>query len=167
VPKPLVYLGLGGNLGNVDQTFYQALKQLALIPGNDVAVISNFYQTQPVSDLPQPPYLNAVCRFRTSLLPHELLYQLQGIQRHSGQLPKPKNAPRKIDLDILFYGNQVIETLDLEVPHPRWRERLFVLVPLADLIEIIIEARSGEQIVLKEEIKRHSDLQYALMGETA
>ncbi len=167
MPKSLVYIGLGGNLGNVEQTFHQALKQLALIPGNDLAVVSNFYQTQPVSDLPQPPYLNAVCRFRTSLLPHELLYHSQRIQCLLGQLPKPKNAPRKIDLDILFYGNQVIETPDLEVPHPRWRERLFVLVPLADLVEIIIEPRKGERIVLKEEIKRHSDLQYALMGETA
>lgn len=138
---PDIYVGLGSNLGDPLAMLAKALCSLESLPGNSGLTVSPIYLTSPVSDLPQPDFLNAVCRFKTTLAPHTLFAELQRIEKNLGQLPKPKNAPRLIDLDILFYGDLQIRSPDLEIPHPRWRERLFVLRPLADLTEFVPEGQ--------------------------
>lgn len=128
-----VYLGLGGNIGDTPSVLRSALRHIAALSGLSDFKVSRFYQTTPVSDAPQAPYVNAVCCFKTTLGAYALLAQLQKIEALHGKLPKPKNAPRPIDIDILFFGLEQYAGPELEIPHPRWRERLFVIKPLSDL----------------------------------
>jgi 2-amino-4-hydroxy-6-hydroxymethyldihydropteridine diphosphokinase len=132
-----VYLMLGGNVGPTELLFQQAreaLQQLGTIE------CSRVYQTRPISPIPQADYLNQACRLRTGLAPQQLLEVLQAIEKRLGKVPKLRDAPRPIDLDLIFYGSRQINSPGLIVPHPRWRERLFVVRPLRDLIEgILIE----------------------------
>lgn len=129
-----VYVGLGGNIGDSCTILKQAVQHLALLPSIEDLEVSRYYSTTPVSSIPQAPYVNAVCRFKTKLTPRELLFQLQKIETNLGKKEKRKEAPRIIDLDILFYGQEVCNDWDLKIPHPHWKERLFVLAPLADLV---------------------------------
>lgn len=128
-----VFVGLGGNIGNSRSVLQAALKKIALHPEIKDLKISRFYQTSPVGGVPQNSFVNAVCSFSTLLCPYSLMEALQKIETELGKTPKPKNAPRVIDLDILFYGDKKIQEVTLEIPHPQWKERLFVLVPLMDL----------------------------------
>ena len=121
-----VYVGLGSNLGDSEAILLSAVRCIEAIPGVTEVKVSFFYQTPPISDIPQPDYLNAVCSFRTLLKPRDLFSCLQAIENGHGRLAKPKNAPRRIDLDILFYGNESYDDGDLKIPHPHWRERLFL-----------------------------------------
>lgn len=158
---PDVYVGLGSNLGDSADIVAKALALLEAVPAISQFAASPLYLTSPVSDLPQPDFVNAVCRFKTTLAPMELLAELQKIERHFGQSPKPKNAPRLIDLDILFFGREKILTPDLEIPHPRWKERLFVIRPLSDLtacvpgteIPLLQPCLAGQEVyLLKREV---------------
>src|SRR5205814_6337226 len=99
--------------------------------------VSKLYLTSPVSEIPQPHYTNAACVFQTSLSAHQLFPALQTIEQKHGKTPKAKNAPRVIDIDLLFFGHESYQEEHLQIPHPRWRERLFVLVPLVDLTDHI------------------------------
>lgn len=152
-----VFVGLGGNVGDVYTTFLKALEYLSAIPAIQDIKMSNVYQTTPVSDIPQALFLNSICGFSTSLTAMELLRLLQSIQIRLGQMPKPKNAPRIIDLDILFFGDEIHHSPELEIPHPKWSERLFVLVPLLDLIKSVKvpgpDRRQDKLIDLKEMIQ--------------
>lgn len=132
-----VYVGLGGNLENPLLNIQATLNLIKNHPSICRLETSKFYLTLPVSPIPQPDYINAVCSFYTDLAPLDLLFELQKIERQIGKVPKSKQAPRIIDCDILFYGDQVVALPELEIPHPRWRERLFVLTPLADLVDIL------------------------------
>lgn len=135
--KTQVYVGLGGNLGNTPLIFQEAITQLISHPKIFELRTSSLYQTSPISSIPQNDYINAVCTFQTTLHPCELLTILQNIEKSLGKVPKPKDAPRLIDLDILFFGEEVHSAPNLIIPHPRWFERLFVLIPLLDLTDII------------------------------
>jgi 2-amino-4-hydroxy-6-hydroxymethyldihydropteridine diphosphokinase len=88
-----------------------------------------------MSPIPQPSFINAVCEIQSCLSPQELLYTLQNIEIFLGKTVKAKEASRLIDLDLLLFGNHFASTPTLELPHPRWKERLFVLIPLLDLTE--------------------------------
>lgn len=91
------------------------------------------YETEPVGGRKQRPYLNAVVEVETSLSPHDLMQRLLAIEKRLGRVRKKKNAPRVIDLDLLFYGHKRIKAPGLTVPHPRLHQRFFVLKPLSDL----------------------------------
>jgi 2-amino-4-hydroxy-6-hydroxymethyldihydropteridine diphosphokinase len=163
--KQLVYIGLGGNIGDPITTFDNVIERLSLASEITDLRSSPFYSTSPVSDIPQDDYLNAVCVFKTSFTAETLQFFLANIERKLGKLPKEKDAPRIIDIDILFYGSKQINLPDLEIPHPRWKERLFVLRPLADLTDhISLENETGqiECIDLKESLKnfmnRHNEI---------
>ena len=121
-----------------------------------------FIARGPVSALPQADYINAVCCFKTCLPPLSLLYELQKIEKKLGKQPKSKQEPRVIDCDILFYGDEEVSLPELEIPHPRWRERLFVLQPLADLVDRLLIPGIAELISLQAEIKsfvnRHQEI---------
>ena len=143
-----VYLGLGSNLGDRQCNLLQALDLLA--EKMRIARISSLYETEPVGWSPQPLFLNAVCQATTSLDPEELLALIKGIEAVLGREPSFPNAPRTMDIDILLYGNQIINTAKLVVPHPRLEERAFVLVPLAeiapDLVHPVSQRRIKEQL---------------------
>lgn len=129
---PLVYLGLGANLGDGPATLRQAVAALQRIPDLSVVAGSPFYRSAPV-EAAGPDYTNAVCAVRTTLAPEDLLDQTQAIERDFGRTRPYHNAPRTLDIDLLFYGNQSYQSERLILPHPRWAERAFVLYPLRDL----------------------------------
>ena len=99
-----VYVGLGGNMGDRLETIHLALQKISLLPQVYELWISRFYYTTPVSSIPQESYVNAVCCFKTYLTLRELQAELQKIEKELGKKEKQKDAPRVIDLDILFYG---------------------------------------------------------------
>jgi len=126
-----VYLALGTNLGNRVENLRAALQ--ALLPLVDIQAASPVYETPPWGYTDQPAFLNMVLQANTELLPADLLRELKRIEVELGRQPNFRYGPRLIDLDILFYGDQVVELETLGIPHPRLHERAFVLVPLADL----------------------------------
>lgn len=131
-PLPLVILGLGSNLGDRDALLRAALAGLA--PAYQIERVSSIYETAPQLVVEQPFYHNLVCMGRTPLSPQELLRFLQTLEQHLGRTPTYRYGPREIDLDLLLYGDQIITTPELTIPHPRMAERAFVLVPLAEIV---------------------------------
>lgn len=127
-----VYIGLGANLGDAQQTLHQALASIASLPHTRLLKTSSLYGTAPVQ-ADGPDYVNAVARISTALSAHELLTQLQTIEQQHGRTRPYQNAPRTLDLDILLYGDDTLHDSRLTLPHPRMHERAFVLVPLAEL----------------------------------
>lgn len=126
-----VYLALGANLGDRAANLRAAVA--ALPPAVKVLALSPIYETPPWGLVEQPPFLNQVLRGETSLNPLDLLVYLKEIERRLGRQKTVRYGPRTIDLDILFYDLETVETPELTIPHPRLPERAFVLVPLADL----------------------------------
>lgn len=135
LPKPLVYIALGGNIGDTRAVFDKALIELEKVGEN--LKVSKFYTTKPVSTIEQPDYLNGCASFLTSFSPRQVFEKLEEIERKLGKIKKNKDEPRIIDLDLLFYGEESFHIGDLIIPHPRFHERLFVLEPLLDLTEQI------------------------------
>ncbi|MBA3604034.1 MAG: 2-amino-4-hydroxy-6-hydroxymethyldihydropteridine diphosphokinase [Parachlamydiaceae bacterium] len=133
-----VYVGFGGNIGDAAATITKAALAIQALHFVEDFEISNYYLTSPVSSIPQDNYVNAVCRFKTSLEPTALFAELELISATLGKIQKVKEAPRIIDLDLLFFGERLFNDGDLQVPHSQWSNRLFVLVPLLDLIEEIV-----------------------------
>jgi len=127
-----VYLSIGSNLGGRERNLRDALGLLAG-PSLRILRVSSFYETEPRDVADQPWFLNAVVEAETDLFPKQLLARLQKIERQLGRKRIRPKGPRTIDIDILLYGEAVIATDDLTVPHPRMEERRFVLEPLAEL----------------------------------
>jgi 2-amino-4-hydroxy-6-hydroxymethyldihydropteridine diphosphokinase len=136
-----VYIALGSNLGNRRANMAMALRMLP--PLVRVEAVSPLYQSPPQPPSPPPPYFNAVCRVVTGLDPRPLLHHLKSIERLIGRLDAERWAPRPIDLDLVLYGDEVIDEEELVVPHPRLAERDFVLRPLLDLDHDLTEPGSG------------------------
>ncbi|HUS83470.1 MAG TPA: 2-amino-4-hydroxy-6-hydroxymethyldihydropteridine diphosphokinase [Dehalococcoidia bacterium] len=126
-----VFLGLGANLGNRAENLRMALRYLSSLARVDA--VSSLYETAPVGSHDQPSFYNAVCRIATGLSPEALLDYLKRVEFEIGRRQAPRWAPRPIDLDVLLYGDRVVETANLVVPHPHLAERAFVLVPLAEI----------------------------------
>lgn len=133
--QPKVYVGIGSNLGDREQYLLQAVMRLEQHPAISAVRRSAIYETAPVDYLQQGPFLNMVVELLTVLSPRVLLDLLQQIEGELGRTRDIRYGPRTVDLDILLYGDQYIEHPDLTIPHPRMLERLFVLIPLADLYE--------------------------------
>jgi 2-amino-4-hydroxy-6-hydroxymethyldihydropteridine diphosphokinase len=131
---PLVYIGLGSNLGDREATIREALRLLEAAGDVDVVAVSSLRETDPVGFLEQPRFLNGAAALRTELGARELLERLLAVERRLGrERSGPRYGPRTIDLDLLLYGELVLDEPGLEVPHPRIAERRFVLEPLAEL----------------------------------
>ena len=126
-------IGMGTNIGNKEENLRGAIEALNLLPNTKVIKVSDFYETEPVGYLDQDNFLNACVLLETELSPHTLLGACLGIEAGFYRVRTIKNGPRILDLDLLFYENEVIGTPDLILPHPRIKERAFVLVPLKDL----------------------------------
>jgi 2-amino-4-hydroxy-6-hydroxymethyldihydropteridine diphosphokinase len=134
-----VFVGLGANLGDAAATVHAAMDALAALPGTVCVARSSLYRSAPV-DAAGPDYVNAVVELRTKQQPAVLLRSLQAIEARFGRERPHRNAPRTLDLDLLLYGERRIETPALVVPHPRWRERAFVVVPLAEIAPALAPA---------------------------
>jgi 2-amino-4-hydroxy-6-hydroxymethyldihydropteridine diphosphokinase len=129
------YVGLGANLGDREATIRRAVELLAAAPGIEVAAVSTLRETDPVGYEDQPRFLNGAAALDTELPPHALLDRLLAVERELGRVRDegPRYGPRAIDLDLLLYGNEVVDEPGLAVPHPRLAERRFALEPLHEL----------------------------------
>ncbi|WP_296665973.1 2-amino-4-hydroxy-6-hydroxymethyldihydropteridine diphosphokinase [Demequina sp.] len=133
--KPVMaYLALGGNIGDVDTTFREALWEMHKIPGIAVQRASSLFKTAPVGGPDQDDFLNVVVEVQTALAPRELLAACQGVEVLHGRERLEENGPRTLDIDIVAFGDLVLDTEDLTVPHPRATERAFVMQPWATLV---------------------------------
>lgn len=128
------FVGLGSNLGDREETIRAALDALGTEERIDVVAVSTLRETEPVGVGPQPLYVNGVAELETTLPPRLLLDRLLATERSFGRVRVPgEHGPRTLDLDLLLYGDETIDEPGLTVPHPRLRERSFVLEPLAEL----------------------------------
>jgi 2-amino-4-hydroxy-6-hydroxymethyldihydropteridine diphosphokinase len=127
-----IYLGLGSNLGDRAAMLRQALRALES-PRLHILRVSPVYETEPIGVAGQHWFLNLVAEVETDLFPRQLLHRTSRIETQLGRHRLAPNGPRSIDIDILLFGNFVVDTPALQIPHPRFRERRFVLAPLADL----------------------------------
>jgi 2-amino-4-hydroxy-6-hydroxymethyldihydropteridine diphosphokinase len=152
----IVYLGLGSNLEDRQNNLKLALDFIS--ERIKIEKLSPVYDTAPVGDTNQPRFLNMVARVSTRLPANTLLFMAKGIEAKLGRVPI--DSPRPIDIDILFYGDQVINTPpQLIVPHPRLTERGFVLTPLADIAPDLVHPVNKKTVKqMLEEIKGKDDV---------
>jgi 2-amino-4-hydroxy-6-hydroxymethyldihydropteridine diphosphokinase len=128
-----VILGLGSNLGDRAANIAEAIRRLGANPAINITRTSSLYETAPVDYLDQPDFLNAAVAAETDLRPEELLEVIHGIEGEMGRLRTIDKGPRNIDVDLLLYDIVEVRLPDLQVPHPRLRERSFALVPLLEV----------------------------------
>lgn len=133
VMKQTAWIGLGANLGDARAALAQAVRDIGALPATQVLRVSSLYGSAPV-DASGPDYLNAVAEISTALSPLELLDALQAIELGAGRERPYRNAPRTLDLDIVRFADLTMTTERLTLPHPRWNERAFVLLPMAELL---------------------------------
>ncbi len=127
------YIGLGSNLDHPAGQLDEARRRLALIEGLEITRVSSYYATAPVGVLDQPWFVNAALAVRTTLSPEALLAALMQVEQDMGRVRKQRWGPRLVDLDLLIYNNNVVNTPRLQVPHPEMAARAFVLLPLAEI----------------------------------
>ena len=140
------YLGLGSNIGDRAHQLQQAIRIIDQYQYIDVTSISPIYETAPVGYTDQPQFLNLCIEIETTLNPQELLKRCLETEEALHRVRKIRWGPRTLDVDILLYGNEIIEEDNLIIPHPRMTERAFVLIPLNDIASKHIEPRSQKLI---------------------
>jgi 2-amino-4-hydroxy-6-hydroxymethyldihydropteridine diphosphokinase len=128
-----VFIGLGSNLGDRMNYLHQALFKITSMQHVNVKQWSSVYETEPVGKKEQPAFLNMVIELESSLAPRDLLNSLKEIEKILGRIHRERWGPREIDLDILYYGSEVYNDIDIHLPHPEIANRRFVLVPLKEI----------------------------------
>jgi 2-amino-4-hydroxy-6-hydroxymethyldihydropteridine diphosphokinase len=132
----MAYISLGSNVGDRAASLRAALERLRRM--GPVPAISGFYETEPVELRDQPWFLNCVAALETTLLAQDLLRQLLAIEQEMGRMRLRDKGPRVIDLDILLYGEEVVEERGLKIPHPAMQDRRFVLEPLVEIAPDVV-----------------------------
>jgi 2-amino-4-hydroxy-6-hydroxymethyldihydropteridine diphosphokinase len=127
----IVYLSLGSNVGDLAANLRSAIERLGSL--GEVLAVSSFYETEPVEVSSQPWFLNCAVKLDTEKMPRQLLNGILEVEREMGRRRTQIKGPRNIDIDILLFGNSIIETKGLSVPHPSLHQRRFVLEPLAEI----------------------------------
>lgn len=128
------FLGIGSNIGDKSKNIKLAIKKIKLLKDTQVLKISKVIQSKPLGGPPQRDFLNGAIKIKTKLSPLKLLKALKEIEKELGRRKTVRNGPRTIDLDILLYGNKIIDRKNLKIPHPRMLEREFVIKPLLEII---------------------------------
>ncbi len=143
-----VFIGLGANLGDAITVLSEAVRELARLPGTTLVRQSALYKSAPV-DAHGPDFFNAVVQVSTRLNAMTLLSQLQALENAAGRQRPYRNAPRTLDLDILLYGDENIDSQNLTVPHPRMNLRAFVLLPLREIAPHRVTAAQLQAVSLQ------------------
>ena len=125
-------MAFGANLGQAQATVLQAIQDVGALAATQLVKASSLYASAP-HEATGPEFVNAVAIYDTDLQPLELLDALQNLENLAGRARPFTNAPRTLDLDIIFYGDTALDSLRLTLPHPRWQDRAFVLVPLVEI----------------------------------
>ncbi len=147
----VVWIGLGSNMGQATDQVEQAIVALTDEPGLEPTARSSLYRTAPMGHVAQPDFINAVVRASCGIGCYELLESLQKIEKRFGRTRNgDRFGPRSLDLDLLMYADQIISSAQLELPHPRMHERLFVLEPLAEIEGDITVPGRGRLSVLRQ-----------------
>jgi 2-amino-4-hydroxy-6-hydroxymethyldihydropteridine diphosphokinase len=134
IPGERIFIGIGTNLGDdLERNLRNALEALGRLPETEVVRVSSFLSTEPWGATGQPRFLNAVAEIRTQLEPLPLLHALKQLESELGRVPTYRWGPRAIDFDIILYGDRAVDLPELRIPHPRYREREFVMVPLREI----------------------------------
>lgn len=154
-PAVTAYIGLGANLGDARSTVLQAIRDLASLPQTQLLHRSSLYRSAPVAAT-GPDFINAVVEVATTLSPQQLLTELQQLEQAAGRQRPYRNAPRTLDLDLLLYGNVVMDSPTLVIPHPRMLARAFVLLPLAEIAPSRVNA-AQVRAVAQQAISRVPD----------
>ena len=128
-----VFVGLGGNVGDSIAHVRDAIREIGKIATTRVMTCSGLYRTTPVGKLDQGDFINAVAQLETALTPDALMTRLLALESRHGRVRAEKNGPRTLDLDLLLYGDRILQLAHATVPHPRMHERAFVLLPLAEI----------------------------------
>jgi 2-amino-4-hydroxy-6-hydroxymethyldihydropteridine diphosphokinase len=147
------FVGIGSNLGNREAHLARAIELLSAEDGIEVSAVSQIRETEPVGPVEQGPFLNGAVQVGTELAPRELLDRLLGIEQRMGRVRRERYGPRTIDLDLLLYGDEVVDEPGLIVPHPRLKERRFALEPLSDLDPSLTIPGSGPISALLAELQ--------------
>jgi len=159
----IAYIGLGTNLGDRLGNIQEALRKLDDLPIIQSVRVSSVYEAAPVGVTDQPFFLNLVVAARTSLAPHALLDALLHIENQMGRVRTERWGPRVIDMDLLLYGGEQVALPGLTVPHPRLRERAFVLIPLAEIAPELTLPGDGKKVadiaeVFSEDFSRERNI---------
>ena len=142
-----VYIGLGSNLAEPVEQLDTALKALAQLPHSRLVAVSAYYSSAPLGPSDQPRYTNAAAQLETSLAPHDLLDHLQAIELNQGRQRNAERwGPRTLDLDILLFGQRILDDERLCVPHYHMHARPFVLLPLAELCPTDFQLADGRKL---------------------
>ncbi len=143
--KTPILLSLGSNLGDRDANLRTALERLEQV-GISVTRQSSLYETEPVDLQDQPNFVNLVCEVKTSLPPDQLLETCLAVEKAMGRQRRQRWGPREIDIDILFYGREIIDQPQLQIPHPRLSQRRFVLIPLKEIHPSFRDPKTGKTV---------------------
>lgn len=141
-----LYIGLGSNLGDRRAYLEAALEALARWPDGRFAAVSSIYETAPLGYLEQPAFYNAVAHLTTRSPPEQVLQRLMAIEGAHGRQRSIHWGPRTLDLDLLLYGDRIVQTATLEVPHPHLTRRAFVLEPLLEIAPGLVHPRTGQPL---------------------
>ena len=142
----ICYIGIGSNLGNALKNCQHAINRISRSKEIEIIKVSSFYKTEPIGIENQNLFINAVVEIKTTLSDRNLFQNLQNIEKDMGRKREVKGGPRIIDLDLLFYGQEVIQDADLIVPHPEIQKRRFVLEPLCETASYFIHPAFGVSI---------------------
>lgn len=160
----ITYVGLGSNQENPVGQVRRALHELAALPSTRLGASSRFYRSAPLGPVDQPDFINAVAALETQLPPDTLLAELHSLEARHGRVRSGLHwGPRPLDLDLLLYGDAVINGPDLQVPHPGLPERVFVLYPLAEIAPDLAVPGRG---TVKELLQRCAPARIEVLGDT-
>ena len=153
--RATVYLSLGSNLGDRIAMLSTAVASLGLVADIQVLRVSPVYESEAWGLTEQPKFLNIVVEIETALAPLELLHAVKALEQRLGRRPGRRWGPRSIDIDLILWGSVIVHTSELSLPHERFRERAFVLTPLADLAPEAIDPETGSTVaVLADRLDR-------------
>jgi len=148
-----VLLSIGSNVSPREQFLKQAITEISGL--GEINAVASLYESEPYGETSQPTFLNTALVLTTEVLPHSLLAKLKTIEKKVGRQERYRWGPREIDIDIIFYDDLLITSRTLTIPHVDYHNRIFVLMPLAELVPDFIAVNSGETLV--EMLAKHPD----------